>query len=152
LNATYPVGKIDKESADLIATTKKAMEEAIGICKPGVAYRDIGNKIEEITKPKGMSIVRRYTAHGIHQLVSAERNPDVGRLTVVSRRADDCALRWKQNAGTYGGRSGVHHRGSVLELARVTLILQEPMINLGTANLGEFADCSLFRLADDRLP
>ena len=69
LNATYPVGKVDQESADLIAATKKATEEAIAICKPGVAYREIGNKIEEIIKPKGYGIVRRYTGHGIHNLV-----------------------------------------------------------------------------------
>lgn len=69
LNATYPVGKVDQESLDLMATTKKAMEEAIAICKPGVAYREIGNKIEEIVKPMGYSIVRRYVGHGIHNLV-----------------------------------------------------------------------------------
>lgn len=69
LNATYPVGKVDDESLDLIATTKKSMEEAIAICKPGVAYREIGNKIEEVVKPKGFSIVRRYTGHGIHYMV-----------------------------------------------------------------------------------
>jgi methionyl aminopeptidase len=43
------------------------MEEAIAICKPGVAFRDIGNKIEEVVKPFGYGIVRRYTAHGINQ-------------------------------------------------------------------------------------
>jgi len=74
LNATYPVGNVDQESLDLIATTKKAMEEAISICKPGVPYRDIGNKIEEIVKPKGYSIVRRYTGHGIHNLFHCQPN------------------------------------------------------------------------------
>ena len=70
LNATYPVGTVDKESLDLMFTTKRAMEDAIAICKPGVAYREIGNKIEEVVKPMGYSIVRRYTGHGIHSLVS----------------------------------------------------------------------------------
>jgi methionyl aminopeptidase len=37
-----------------------------------VLYRDIGNKIESIVKPKGYGIVRQYTAHGINQLVSPE--------------------------------------------------------------------------------
>lgn len=69
LNATYPVGNCPQESLDLIAATKRSMEEAIAICKPGVPYRDIGNKIEEIIKPHGYSIVRRYTGHGIHNLV-----------------------------------------------------------------------------------
>jgi methionyl aminopeptidase len=69
LNATYPVGKCDQESLDLIETTRKSVEEAIAICKPGVPYRDIGNKIEEIVRPKGYGIVRRYTGHGVHKLV-----------------------------------------------------------------------------------
>lgn len=69
VNATYPVGKISDEDAELIATTKEATESAIAMCKPGVLYRDIGNKIESIVKPKGYGIVRQYTAHGINQLV-----------------------------------------------------------------------------------
>jgi len=69
LNATYPVGKCDQESLDLIEYTRKSVEEAIAICKPGVPYREIGNKIEEIIKPKGYGIVRRYTGHGVHKLV-----------------------------------------------------------------------------------
>jgi methionine aminopeptidase len=70
LNATYPVGKVDQESADLMATTKAATDAAIAICKPGLAFREVGNKIEEVVKPKGYGIVRRYTGHGIHNLVS----------------------------------------------------------------------------------
>lgn len=70
LNATYPVGKCDQESLDLIETTRKSVEEAIAICKPGVPYREIGNKIEEVVKPKGYGIVRRYTGHGVHERVS----------------------------------------------------------------------------------
>jgi methionyl aminopeptidase len=70
LNATYPVGKIDEESAKLIATTKEAMEAAIALVKPGALYRDVGNKIESIVKPAGFSIVRQYVGHGINQLVS----------------------------------------------------------------------------------
>jgi hypothetical protein len=35
-----------------------------------VGFRDIGNKIESIVKPKGYSIVRQYTGHGIDQRVS----------------------------------------------------------------------------------
>jgi methionine aminopeptidase len=70
LNATYPVGKIDEDSARLIATTKEAMEAAIALVKPRALYRDIGNKIESIVKPQGFSIVRQYVGHGINQLVS----------------------------------------------------------------------------------
>ena len=82
LNATYPVGKVNQESLDLMSTTKKAMEEAIAICRPGVPYRDIGNKIEEVVKPNGYSIVRRYTGHGIHNLVHRLHEVGTERLTI----------------------------------------------------------------------
>ncbi|WVR05309.1 methionine aminopeptidase, type I [Kwoniella sp. DSM 27419] len=111
LNATYPVGKIDQESQDLIDTTRKSMEDAIAICKPGVPFREIGNKIEEIIRPKGYSIVRRYTGHGIHQLFHCQPN-------IVH----------------YGNSKmpGKMEAGQIFTI--------EPMINLGTANLDHWRD------------
>jgi methionine aminopeptidase len=80
LNATYPVGKCDQETLDLIESTRKSVEESIAICKPGVPYRDIGNRIEEIIKPKGYGIVRRYTGHGVHKLVRFSWSLDLHRI------------------------------------------------------------------------
>lgn len=68
-NATFPVGTVDKESLDLIETTRKATRDAIAICKPGLPFAEIGNVIESVVKPKGYGIVTRYTGHGINQLV-----------------------------------------------------------------------------------
>lgn len=42
LNETYAVGKIDEESAKLISTTRRCLDEAIKVCKPGALFRDIG--------------------------------------------------------------------------------------------------------------
>ena len=42
VNATYPVGKIDEDSARLIRTTRESLDEAIKMCKPGALFRDIG--------------------------------------------------------------------------------------------------------------
>lgn len=71
------------------------MEASIAICKPGVPYREIGNKIEEIVKPKGYGIVRRYTGHGVHQLVGVVAWETRVELTYkVPRQALDRALRW----------------------------------------------------------
>nr|XP_031857234.1 methionine aminopeptidase, type I [Kwoniella shandongensis]KAA5524306.1 methionine aminopeptidase, type I [Kwoniella shandongensis] len=111
LNATYPVGKVDQESLDLIATTKKSMEDAIAICKPGVPFREIGNKIEEVVKPKGYSIVRRYTGHGIHYLFH-------GLPNIVH----------------YGGSK----TPGKMEVGQIFTI--EPMINMGTSNLDHWRD------------
>ncbi|WVO14025.1 methionine aminopeptidase, type I [Cryptococcus depauperatus] len=111
LNMTYPVGKIDQESHDLIETTKKATEAAIAICKPGVPYRDIGNKIEEYVKPKGYGIVRRYTGHGIDRLFHGPPN-------IVH----------------YGGSKtpGRMEAGQIFTI--------EPMINLGSSNVEHWND------------
>lgn len=94
-----------------MAATKRSMEEAIKICKPGVPYREIGNRIEEIIKPTGYSIVRRYTGHGIHYLFHCAPN-------IV-----------------HYGNSKMPGR---MEVGHVFTI--EPMINLGTANLDHWRD------------
>ncbi|KAG8908503.1 Methionine aminopeptidase 1 [Tulasnella sp. 403] len=67
LNGTYPVGKISDEDAKLIETTRKCLDEAIKMCKPGALFRDIGKVIEPIAKANGCSVVRTYTAHGINK-------------------------------------------------------------------------------------
>lgn len=52
-NETYPVGKCEPELLDLINTTRKATQEAVAICKPGVPYREIGEVISKVVAPKG---------------------------------------------------------------------------------------------------
>lgn len=42
LNATYPVGTIDDDSAKLVRTTRECLDAAIRVCKPGALFRDIG--------------------------------------------------------------------------------------------------------------
>ena len=58
LNETYPVGKISEENASLIRTSRKCLDEAIKICKPGALFRDIGKvmsvKYNECTLPDSL--------------------------------------------------------------------------------------------------
>ncbi|KAF7294957.1 Methionine aminopeptidase [Mycena indigotica] len=68
VNATYPVGKIDDESAKLIATSRECLDKAIAMCKPGALIRDVGKVIEPIARTNGCSSVKTYTGHGIHTL------------------------------------------------------------------------------------
>ncbi|KAJ9103114.1 hypothetical protein QFC21_002536 [Naganishia friedmannii] len=111
LNATYPVGKVDPASLELIKTTKESLDEAIAICKPGVLYRDIGNKIESVVKPKGFSIVRQYTGHGIDQRFHC--NPNIVHYA----------------GSKTPGKMEVGHCFTI-----------EPMINAGTAALDHWKD------------
>jgi len=68
VNATYPVGKIDDESAKLLRTSRECLDKSIEICKPGALFRDIGKIIEPIARANGCSSVRTYTGHGINRL------------------------------------------------------------------------------------
>lgn len=74
LNATYPVGKIDDESAKLIRTTRECLDAAIAQCKPGTPYRDLGNYIQEVATKNGCSVVRTYTGHGVNDLFHTAPN------------------------------------------------------------------------------
>jgi methionyl aminopeptidase len=119
LNATYPVGKCDQESLDLIEATRKSVEESIAICKPGVPYRDIGNKIEEIIKPKGYGIVRRYTGHGVHKLVR--------QLPLGYRGGADRQFHCQPNIVHYGGSKtpGRMEAGQVFTIVSQILHFEE---------------------------
>ncbi|KAF8259726.1 peptidase M24, structural domain-containing protein [Lactarius quietus] len=74
LNETYPVGQIDEDSKRLIRTTRKCLDQAIKICRPGALIRDIGKIIEPIARANGCSSVRTYTGHGINNLFHGEPN------------------------------------------------------------------------------
>jgi methionyl aminopeptidase len=69
LNATYPVGKVSDDHARLIRTSRKCLDEAIRICKPGVEYKELGNVIEPVATKEGFSSNRTYVGHGINQCV-----------------------------------------------------------------------------------
>ena len=64
-NATFPVGKIDAESARLIEVARQCLERGIATVKPGVAIREVGRAIEPFAKAEGCSVVRDYCGHGI---------------------------------------------------------------------------------------
>jgi methionyl aminopeptidase len=74
LNETFTVGEVDKESARLIQCAHESLLEAIKICKPGVFYRKIGNKIGKIVKKYNFSIVRTYCGHGVGEVFHSAPN------------------------------------------------------------------------------
>ncbi|KAJ7046751.1 peptidase M24, structural domain-containing protein [Mycena alexandri] len=82
VNGTYPVGKIDEESAKLIRTSRECLDKSIEICKPGALFRDVGKTMqvdsvpscEPIARSNGCSSVRTYTGHGIHTLFHGAPN------------------------------------------------------------------------------
>lgn len=74
LNATYPVGEISEESKNLINSTRRCLDRAISICRPGTLFREIGNIIEPLAKQSGLNVNKRYCGHGINQLFHGPPN------------------------------------------------------------------------------
>lgn len=68
LNETFIVGNVDQDSKRLVRTTLECIESAIAICKPGVAYRTIGDTIQKYAEKNGLSVVRSYCGHGVGKL------------------------------------------------------------------------------------
>jgi methionyl aminopeptidase len=62
---TVPVGKVSAAAADLIRTTRDALERGIAAAKPRGRLGDIGNAVQSFAEPKGYSVVRNYVGHGI---------------------------------------------------------------------------------------
>jgi methionyl aminopeptidase len=45
-SATFLLPSTDKAGRELVAATEEALELAIGVCKPGVRFSEIGEAIE----------------------------------------------------------------------------------------------------------
>ncbi|MBM7555066.1 type I methionyl aminopeptidase [Thalassobacillus pellis] len=64
---TYPVGKIDEGTADLLKVTEAALGKGLDEAKPGVRLSNISHAIQRYVEPFGYSIVREYVGHGVGQ-------------------------------------------------------------------------------------
>ncbi|MEP7161615.1 MAG: type I methionyl aminopeptidase [Dermatophilaceae bacterium] len=64
-NATFAVGEIDEESAQLIEVTAECLRRGIKAVRPGRPINVIGRVIESYARRFGYGVVRDYTGHGI---------------------------------------------------------------------------------------
>ncbi len=101
---TFIVGtKVRPEVKALVEWTRKALETAIEVMRPGNYLSDIGHTIQTIVEAQGYSVVRDLVGHGIgRNLHEAPQVPNYGQ----------------------GGKGLKLREGMVLAV--------EPMINLGT--------------------
>ena len=53
------------EAKHLCEVTKQALDEAIKVCRPGVAYREIGGIINYIADKAKFGVIREYVGHGV---------------------------------------------------------------------------------------
>lgn len=108
---TYAVGKINKQKQYLMKHTEKALYEGIKMVKPGNRIGDISNAIETYANKYHLGVVKELVGHGIGS--EMHEDPDVPNY----------------------GKSGI---GPKLKPGMVICI--EPMLNLGSADIGILED------------
>ncbi len=62
---TYPVGKVDAQKVKLIEATRKSLEEAIKLLKPGHRLSEASCAVQRYVEARGFSVVRDFVGHGI---------------------------------------------------------------------------------------
>jgi methionyl aminopeptidase len=62
---TLVVPPITKEAKKLVKVTRKCLELAIAVARPGNTLGDIGFAIQSYAEAKGYSVVRDFTGHGV---------------------------------------------------------------------------------------
>lgn len=100
---TFPVGKIDDESARLLRVTRESLYRALDVCVPGNYIRDVGVAVEQRAREDGFSVVRDFVGHGIGR--SMHERPEVPNFAT-------------------------HKKNALMEPGLVIAI--EPMVNAGT--------------------
>lgn len=77
---TVPVGKVSKESADLVETTQASLYKGIEQMQPGNRIGDISHAVQSYVESKGYSVVRAFVGHGIGRaLHESPAVPNYGR-------------------------------------------------------------------------
>lgn len=64
---TFFVGDVANSTKTLVEGTKAALNAAIAICAPGVAFKEIGREIETFTKKKYPHLIvgQDFIGHGV---------------------------------------------------------------------------------------
>jgi methionyl aminopeptidase len=66
---TAPVGEVDPEAQRLLAVTRQALQEGIGMMRPGNRTGDVSHAIQAYVEANGFNVVREYTGHGVGRLM-----------------------------------------------------------------------------------
>lgn len=101
---TYPVGRIDSGSAELLKITEEALFLGIGKAVEGNRLFDISHAIQKHVELYGFSVVKSFVGHGIgRQLHEEPQVPNFGSpgLGPRLRRGMTLAIEPMVNAGTF---------------------------------------------------
>ena len=104
---TFAVGSIGDDVQKLLTVTKKSLEAAIEVCRPGGRVKDIGKAVTSVVSPHDYGIVYNYCGHGVG--LSLHEDPQIPNY--------------------------YPSRGSNPRLKSGMVLAIEPMINMGTADV-----------------
>lgn len=62
---TIPVGKVSSQTKKLIKVTKKSLDIAVNIIKPGIHLGDLSYAVQSYVEKNEFSVVRQLSGHGI---------------------------------------------------------------------------------------
>ena len=108
---TFPVGEISDEVRNLLKATKESLYKGIEVATHGAYVGDIGEAVQDYCEARGYGIVRELTGHGIGREMHEEPQiPNYGK------------------------------RGRGTQLKSGMCIAIEPMVTLGSKNIGLLPD------------
>lgn len=149
LNETFLVGDVDEDSYELVKCAYDSLAAAVACVRPGFLYRDLGERINRVTKAAKCSIVKTYCGHGIGHLFHTAPNvphyPDnkakgtmeVGHVFTIEPMINRGTFRdvlWPDNwtAATADGKRSAQFEH--------TLVVTETGCELLTGRVGEPTD------------
>jgi len=109
---TVGVGEVTPEAKRLMEVTEGALEAGINAASCGAKLGDISAAIQNYVEPKGYSVVREYTGHGIGREMHEEPQiPNFGLpgTGIVLKKGMALALEPMVNAGTWRTRTDGDH-------------------------------------------
>ena len=100
---TIGVGRISKETEDLIAVTEGSLKSGIAQAISGAWVGDVSSAIQRYVESKGFSVVREYTGHGVGRDLHEE--PQIPNFAVgkglLLRKGMTLAIEPMVNAGDW---------------------------------------------------
>ena len=77
---TFPVGRVDDATADLLQVTERALDAAVAVAVVGNHVGDIGAAVMETVDGTGLAIIRDLVGHGVGREVHEDPQvPNMGR-------------------------------------------------------------------------
>ena len=83
---TYCIGKCSDNAQHLVKITERCFYEAAALCKPGILYSSVGQKIEEIATQNNCKVIEGFGGHGIGRQLHMK--PFVSNQTVLFDNSD----------------------------------------------------------------